>query len=56
MQQAQSASAEPVKMVLEEMSSEAKKWSGGRYIKPDDKLRKKDMQKYANGNQNCTKF
>ena len=28
--------------------------SGGRYLKPDEKLREKDMQKYANGSQNCT--
>ena len=31
-------SAEPVKMVLEEMSSEGKKWSDGRHLKTGEKL------------------
>ena len=49
-------SAEPVKMVLEEMSSEGKKWSDGRHLKTGEKLNENDMQKYAIRSQNCTKF
>jgi hypothetical protein len=41
---AQSVSAEPVKVVLEEISSKGKKWSDGRHLKTGEKLNENDMQ------------
>jgi hypothetical protein len=56
MQLAPPASAEPAKMVLEEIPLEGENLSDGRHRNMGEKLCENDMRKYAIRSQNCTEF